>query len=164
MWLKIVCGMYPNQTYIFASPTGLWKVVVRVLVGFSYLLSSFDWFVWSKISFKLFVQDFFSWFLTCVYHIDCIIIHWSWNFSSDVIANFQWSVSKPDIWVCFPCGFVEGRGEGYVFCYFTCRNQYIYWIQGSSSSYSSLKFCWWVLYQGSKSLIRLIPWTFCAPY
>ena len=29
---KFVFGTYPNRTYVFAYPTGLWKAVVRVLV------------------------------------------------------------------------------------------------------------------------------------
>ena len=32
VWLKFVSGMYPNRTYRFDSPAGLWKVVVRVPV------------------------------------------------------------------------------------------------------------------------------------
>ena len=30
VWFKIFIGPYPNQTYRFASPEGLWKVVARV--------------------------------------------------------------------------------------------------------------------------------------
>ena len=30
--LKVFSAPYPNQTYIFASPAGLWKIVARVLV------------------------------------------------------------------------------------------------------------------------------------
>ena len=32
VWLQIVSGLYPNRTYGFASPVGLWKVVARVPV------------------------------------------------------------------------------------------------------------------------------------
>ena len=50
---------YPNQIYGFAPPAGLWKSVVRVLVGYSYLFRSIDCFSLSIISFKLFVQALF---------------------------------------------------------------------------------------------------------
>ena len=97
-----------------------------------------DFFSWSKMSFKLFVQAFFCWFLTCVYNIYCISVHCSWNLSLVVLANFQWTVSNLEIFICFPCRFLEGRGKGNGFCYFICCRQYINWIQGSSLSFSSL--------------------------
>ena len=34
---KIVCGPYPNQTYGFDPPAGLWKVLARVLIGSLYM-------------------------------------------------------------------------------------------------------------------------------
>ena len=43
VWLKIISGPYPNHTYIFDSPTGLSKVVVRVLVLWLHLLKSIHW-------------------------------------------------------------------------------------------------------------------------
>ena len=55
VWFQISCRPYPNWTYRFASPTVLWKVVVRVMVGCSDLFSSIDLFSWYKIPFKLFV-------------------------------------------------------------------------------------------------------------
>ena len=58
----------------------------------------------SKISFILFVQDLFCCFLTRVYHIYCISVHWYWNLSSGVIENCEWDVSKPDIQIFFPAG------------------------------------------------------------
>ena len=91
------------------------------------------------IAFKLFIQSFLGWLFTCVYHIYCIIVHWSWNLSSGVIENRQWSVYKLDIQICFPRMILEGSGEVVSVFYFTFRNQYIDLIQGSSSSYSSLK-------------------------
>ena len=132
--LSVFCGPYPKQTYVFASPTGLWTVVLRVPVGCSYLTASIDCFAWSKISFQLFFQVFFFWFLTCVYHIYWISVHWYWNLSSIVIEKLQWTASKMDIHIFFPCRFVEVHGEGAGFCDFTCSHQYIDWIQGSSSS------------------------------
>ena len=32
VWLQIVYGLYPNRTYWFSSPAGLWKVMTTVLV------------------------------------------------------------------------------------------------------------------------------------
>ena len=84
-------------------------------------------------------QALFRWLLNCVCHIYWIHVHWSWNVSSGVIENFQWGVSKPYIRICFYCRFVEGHGEGAGFRDFTCIHQYIDFIQGSSSTYSSLK-------------------------
>ena len=68
--LKIICGTYPNQTYGFASPTGLWKVVAWVLVGCSDLLTSIYCFSWSQILFKFFVQDFFNFFTSVSLFMD----------------------------------------------------------------------------------------------
>ena len=48
------------------------------------------------------------------------------------VSNFQWAVSKPYIWICLPCRFVEDNDEGVGFCNFTCLHQYIDWIQGST--------------------------------
>ena len=78
--------------------------------------------------------------LTCVYHIYCISVHLSWNFSSGVLENCKWDVSKPDTQILFPRSFTEGRGEGAGFCDFTCCHQCIDWLQGSSSSSPSLNF------------------------
>ena len=141
VWLKIICGPYLNRMYRFASPVGLWKVMVRVPVGCSAFFASIYCFSWSKISFRFFIQAFFCSFLTCVYHIYWIIIHWFWNLSSGFIENFQWDVYKPDIQICFPHRFVEGRGEGAGFFCFACLRQYIDCIQGISSS---LNLFWWI--------------------
>ena len=32
VWLKFFCGPYPKRIYVFASPTGLWKVAARLPV------------------------------------------------------------------------------------------------------------------------------------
>ena len=141
VFLQIFCGKYLNWPYRSASLTGLCKVVTRVPVGCSNLLTSIDCFSWYKISLKFFVQAFFYWFFNAVYYIYCISTHCSLNLSSGVLEHFQRAVSKPDIRICFPHRFVEGRGRGDDFCYLTCRHQYIDWIQGSYSSYSSLKLC-----------------------
>ena len=93
------------------------------------------------ISFNFFAQSIFCWLLTCVYHIYWIRVNWYWHLSLGVIANFQSAVSKQEIRICFPHRILEGHGERSGFCDFTCCNQYIDWLQGSSSSYSSLRFC-----------------------
>ena len=82
---QIVCSPYPNLTYVFASPAGLWKVVERVLVGYLDLSASIYWFVWSKISFELFIWAFFFLLLTCVYFIFWISAHCSWNLSPGLL-------------------------------------------------------------------------------
>ena len=64
-----------------------------------------------------------------MHHIYCISVHLSWNFSSNVLENFQWVVSKPYIWICFPRRFVEGRGEGAGFGDFTYQHQHIDLLQ-----------------------------------
>ena len=43
VWLQIFCGTYTNQTCVFSSPTGLYKVVARVIVLWLRLSSSIDW-------------------------------------------------------------------------------------------------------------------------
>ena len=105
--LKIVCGMYTKRTYGFNPHTGMCIFVVRVPVGCSDLFASIDWFDWSIISFKLFVQAFFYWLLTCVYHMYWISVHWSWNLYLGVLANHQWTISKLDICICFYHRLVE---------------------------------------------------------
>ena len=117
-----------------------------------------------KISFKSFVQAFFCWFLTCVYHIYWINIHWYWNLSAGVIANCKWAVSKPYIRIYFPSRFLEGRGRGAGFFDFTSLYQYIYWLQGSYSSSTSLELCRQVLSQGAQSNIGLIDCNFFVLY
>ena len=107
----------------------------------SHLFASFDYFAWSKISFKLFVQSSFCWLLTCVYHIYWISVHLSKNLSLGVLENCQCDISKPAIRILFPHSFMEGHGEGASFCGFACNHQYIDCLQGSYSSSSILKLC-----------------------
>ena len=135
VWLQFFIGPYPNWTYRFTYHAGLWKFVARMSVGFSDLFKSIYYFAWYIISTKFFVQDFFCWFLTCVYHIYWISIHWSWNLSLGVLANFPWDVFKPDIRIWPSRRFVEGCGEVAVFFNFTCYHKYIDWLQGSYSSW-----------------------------
>ena len=97
------------------------------------------YFAWYRISIKFFVKALFCWLFTRVHHIYWIIVHWSWNLSSGVIENCQWAISKPNIQICFSLRLMEVCGEGDGFCDCTCHNQYIDWIQGIYSSYSSLK-------------------------
>ena len=78
---QLFYGIYTNQTFLFSSPAGMWKVVARVSVGCLDLFTPKYWFAWSKIFFKLSIQDFFYWILTYVYFIYWIIVHWSWNVS-----------------------------------------------------------------------------------
>ena len=113
--LEIVCGAYPNRKFGFASPAGLWKVVVRVMIECNCLLMLIDCFDWYKISFKFFVKALFCWLLTYVYCIYWIRVHWSWNLSLGVFANFLRAVSKSDIQIPPPQRFVEGRGEGAIY-------------------------------------------------
>ena len=108
--IETLCGPYPNWTYAFASPTGLWKAMVRVTVGCSDPFSKTDCFYWYKTSFKSFVQAFFLLLLMCMYNFFGIIINWSWKFSLNVIENCQLDVSKLYIWIYSPHRFVEGFG------------------------------------------------------
>ena len=112
----IVCGPYPNQTYIYYFPAGLYKVIARVPVECNCLLTSIDCFDWSKIYFKFFTQAYFCWLLICVYCIDWIGVNWSCNLSLGVIENCLLDVFIPDIWVFFPRRLVEGpvKGAGFV--------------------------------------------------
>ena len=112
VWLKIFLRPYPNKTFGFASPAGLWEVVVRVLVECNCFLAWIYYFNWYEISYKSFTQAYFCLFLTCLYFNYWISVHWSWNLSSVVIANCLWAVSKTDIRISSPCRIVEGRGEG----------------------------------------------------
>ena len=135
--LWIFCGTHPNQTYILYYPTGLCNVVARFLVVCSDLFASSDWFSCYKISFKFFIKAFFCLLLTCGYLIYWIRVHLSWNLSLGVLESCQWDVSKPGIWIFFPCRFVEGRGEGAIFCGFTSCHQYIDWLQVNHRKFSN---------------------------
>ena len=73
-----------------------------------------------------------------------------------MVANCQWDVSKPDIRIFSPCRFLEGHGEGAIFCDFTCNYQLIDWIQSSSSNSSSLKLFRQVSAKGEPTPIGLI--------
>ena len=122
-------------------PAGLWEVTAKVTVVCSFLFASIDCIAWYKLSFKFFVQVFICWLLTCDYHTYCICIHWSWNFSAVVISNFQWEVSKPDIWISSPIVLSKVVAREPVFGNCTCCCQYINCLQCGFSSYSRLQLC-----------------------
>ena len=104
--------MYPKQTYGFASPAGLWKVVTKVTVWCSDFFDSIDFFYWSKNILEVIHTSLLFLLLTCVYHIYWISVHLSWKLFLGVLENCQWTVSKLDIKFCFPRRFVESRDEG----------------------------------------------------
>ena len=129
---QIFYGPYPNRTYGFASPSGLWNIVARVTLWYSYLFTLIDLFYWSKISFKFFVQALFCWLLTFVYHIYWIRAHSSWTFYLGVFENYQWEVSKLDIWIWFPRRFM---------CR-TMSSRYIIWLIPQHWLHARVKQCW----------------------
>ena len=51
LWMckKVFCMMYPNQTCVFDTPTGLWKVVMRFPIGCLRFSTSIDWYLVKKI-------------------------------------------------------------------------------------------------------------------
>ena len=102
----------------------VYKPEIRILFSYSFVKVSskvsgwvlrlviFNWLlllIWNIH--QVFVQYFFCWFLTCMYNIFWISVHWSWYLFSGVLANCQWGVSKPDIRFCFLRRFVEGHGK-----------------------------------------------------
>ena len=62
--------------------------------------------------FGVLVIIFASFIVDLFVRIYWIRVHWSWNLSLGVLANFLWAVSKPDMRIFFPCKFTEGYGEG----------------------------------------------------
>ena len=131
---------------MFAYPTGLWKVLEMVPFGCSDLFASMYCFDWSKISFKLFVQALFCWFLTCVYFIQWISAHWSLNLSLGMLANCLLAVSKLDIHLCSPHKFLEGSGEGDGS---VISLAVINWLTGFKSIIkNSSNWFWWLRYVG----------------
>ena len=104
--LQMFCGPYPNRKYGFSFPVGFWKVVARVPVGGSDLFTLIDFFSWSKIFFKCFIQDLFCWLLTYVYCIYRTFFYWYLNLYSGVLEIFLWAVSKLYMQLRFPPRFV----------------------------------------------------------
>ena len=49
--------------------------------------------------------------------VNWVRVHWPWNFSSGVIANFMCSISKLYTHIWFPYSIVEGCGEGACWLY-----------------------------------------------
>ena len=130
-----------NYFYIFWLFLISWTAVKPIQLLPWLFIHQVLFFGISKIFIKISFTDLFCWFLNSVYHISWISVNLSWNFSSGVIANCQWEVSKPDIRIWLPCMFVEGSGEGDSSCDCTCCNKYNDWIQDSYSSYSLLQLC-----------------------
>ena len=76
---KIVCGSYTNWTYVFATPTCLWKIITRVLVGYLQFKISIYWIESRKYS-----QEFLvNW---CIYSF--ITFRWfhQWQSCSFVVT------------------------------------------------------------------------------
>ena len=83
-----------------------------------YKLLLFLWFIIPRLLFfGVLVFIFASLIVDMFVTIYRLSIHWYWNLSPGVIANFMCAVSKPDKRVCLPLRFVEGRGEdaGWIF-------------------------------------------------
>ena len=62
------------------------------------------------IIFELLIVDLF-------FRIDQISVHLSLNLYPGMIVNCLLDIPKPDIAICFPCRFVEGRGESAVWVF-----------------------------------------------
>ena len=70
-------------------------------------------YYWSSI--VLWSFSYHIWVVDCrhvFFRINRIRVHWSWNLSLGVLENCPWDLSKPDINICFPRRFIEGRYEG----------------------------------------------------
>ena len=119
------------QFFSFFTSQITFKPIEVILIYLIIYSSSI--FIWSL---QKILQDICSipilWLLKCVYYIHWINVHWYWNLSSGVISNCHLDVSKLDTRIWLPCAFVEDHGEIVGFCYCTCCNKYIDWIQGSS--------------------------------
>ena len=101
--------MYPNRTYGVASPTDLWKVVTRVLVGYSDLSVSIYCFAWYKPpSSSPFNPSFVDYWFVCIWFPG----HWYWNVSSAVLEICPWVIYKLGTQICFLHRFMEGRVKG----------------------------------------------------
>ena len=121
MVLKLVFGCVSNNMWaVSKSDIWIW-FPCRFVEGrgessgrlFRLVWSNWLFFFLEYLSSFLFKNSFLV--FTCVYFIYLIIIHWYWNLILVLLSNFQWDVSKPYIRNLFPCGFVEGHGEGVVF-------------------------------------------------
>ena len=76
---------------------------MRVPVDCNCLLTSIDWFAWSKPSLRSLHNPFFI--------VDLCLLH-----LLDVIASVMWGIYKTDIRICFSGRLVEGcvKGSGFV--------------------------------------------------
>ena len=100
VWLKFFCGQYTKQTYIFAPPTGLRKVMVRVPVGWKCLLMSIDFFIDLKspyITLKILTLLIFD---LCIY-----------LFTGSV---FIYTKTCPWLWLQNLCGTYKNRKHGFI--------------------------------------------------
>ena len=110
-------------------PCRFWMVVDRVMVECNCLLTSVDWFSWSKISLKFFTQAYFCWLLI----FGCYIY----------VLELIYPKTCPWLWLKIVCGPYPNRTYVYVspaglwnfmarvpvFSY-SCRHQLIAWYQG----------------------------------
>ena len=98
-------------------------------------------FAWYKIFFKFTNRDFLCWFLTCVFWINWISIHWYWNVSLGLIGIFIRDVCKQDIWILFPFRLVECGFEGEIYVIVLVI---INWLNGCEVIKSMFS-CWLLL-------------------
>ena len=75
------------------------------------------------------VFNIFCWLLTCVLYL--LDQH---SLVPKLVLRCDWIFSVGRIQTGHTCLFVEGRGDGAGFCYCTCCNKYIDWIQVCPSS------------------------------
>ena len=75
--------------------------------------------------------------------VDRISFCWTWNLYSGVLENSMWDISKPDIRICLPHSFVEGRDKGAVGCSDLFASIDCFdWSKISFKFYVKALFCW----------------------
>ena len=52
----------------------------------------------------------------CFVRIDRLSVNWYWNLSLDVVENFLWDIYKPEIYILFPAGLINGMVSVTVGC------------------------------------------------
>ena len=125
----IVCGPYPNQTYGFSSPTYLWEVVSRLLVGCLELIVSIDCFTWSKITLEYFSLAFFCSYFTCVYWVYYISVIWLKKLFPLCVRKFSVGRIQTRHTDLLPPQVFGKSWLGCQFCDFTCNHKFIDWLQ-----------------------------------